>query len=520
MLTDLEFVTRVKAVVTAYDEPPEPPPVEPPTNVRVVNAGENLSTLLETEPEGHELRLEPGATWYGNFVPRRRLRITTNTTLAPGRIDPTGALGLARIISPSNTPALRVMGPDITVDGITILANELSGGTAVAVGHPDETVMANQPERTLLQRIVVFVPDGQNLKRGLAIHGRGTALRDSVIFGVKLPGTETQGVLITNTPGPFTIENNFIEAASINILVGGDWQREVGCVPSDGYVSRNMLTKREAWMSTPLVVKNLFELKMGRRIQVVDNDLDGSWGDGQDGCGVKLTLKSSYLNRDPWVSMEDILFAHNRVRRVGAAMGLSSIYRERVLVTPATSTTPAVYTYVLHPSGPMRHIRIVNNLFECDQQLGVAQGRDASSNFMVQANGPIEGLDISENTFIGNNPTFLYATMDALGTNNVGSRFVRNIARHNRYGVSGYNTTGNCVNTCNRYFAGGEFHENVIAEATNSAYIGSMVYPGTTVKMPVVDFEAMFVDYAAKDFRVKPDHQYAEYGWTPGAIPA
>jgi hypothetical protein len=35
-----------------------------------------------------------------------------------------------------------------------------------------------------------------------------------------------------------------------------------------------------------------------------------------------------------------------------------------------------------------------------------------------------------------------------------------------------------------------------------------------------VDFEAMFVDYAAKDFRVKPDHQYAEYGWTPGAIPA
>ena len=55
-----------------------------------------------------------------------------------------------------------------------------------------------------------------------------------------------------------------------------------GNVASDIYFRRNHVYKRPSWLgSTQLVVKNLFELKVGRRILVEGNVFENNWANGK-----------------------------------------------------------------------------------------------------------------------------------------------------------------------------------------------------------------------------------------------
>ena len=50
-------------------------------------------------------------------------------------------------------------------------------------------------------------------KRGVALNSASTSIRNSYIGGIRLAGQETQGIAGWNGPGPFVIENNYVEAA-------------------------------------------------------------------------------------------------------------------------------------------------------------------------------------------------------------------------------------------------------------------------------------------------------------------
>lgn len=60
-------------------------------------------------------------------------------------------------------------------------------------------------------------------KRGIQANGRGLTLEDSVITDIFRVGQESAGIGAWDSPGPFTIRRNVIQAASINFLFGGAW---------------------------------------------------------------------------------------------------------------------------------------------------------------------------------------------------------------------------------------------------------------------------------------------------------
>ena len=71
-----------------------------------------------------------------------------------------------------------------------------------------------------------------------------------------------------NGPGPFRIENNYLEAAGENFMLGGTDPAISNLVPSDVIFRGNQLAKPREWRGLKWTVKNLFELKNARRVLV------------------------------------------------------------------------------------------------------------------------------------------------------------------------------------------------------------------------------------------------------------
>ena len=111
-------------------------------------------------------------------------------------------------------------------------------------------------------------------RRGIALNARRAAVVDSYLADFKEAGADSQAIAGWNGPGPFTITNNYLEAAGENVMFGGADPAIDGLVPSDIVVTRNHLAKPLRWRSgtpgaeaTAWTVKNLFELKNARRVR-------------------------------------------------------------------------------------------------------------------------------------------------------------------------------------------------------------------------------------------------------------
>ena len=115
-------------------------------------------------------------------------------------------------------------------------------------------------------------------------------------------GQDSQAIAAWNSPGPFVIRNNYLEAAGENILFGGADIMIAGVVPSDITVEDNVLTKNPAWRGTSWTVKNIFELKNARRVVVRRNLMLYNWGGSQTGFAVVFTPRNS-SGRTPWVEV-------------------------------------------------------------------------------------------------------------------------------------------------------------------------------------------------------------------------
>ena len=113
----------------------------------------------------------------------------------------------------------------------------------------------------MIDRSYLHGNDAGNYRRGVALNGARLAVVDSYLENFHDANTDSQAIAGWNGPGPFKIVNNFLEAASENILFGGSDPAFVGLVPSDIEVRRNLSTKRLAWRTAGVPVKNAFELK-------------------------------------------------------------------------------------------------------------------------------------------------------------------------------------------------------------------------------------------------------------------
>ncbi len=134
-------------------------------------------------------------------------------------------------------------------------------------------------------------------------------------------GQDSQAIAAWNSPGPFVIRNNYLEAAGENIMFGGAHISVPGVIPSDITVEGNLLTKDPGWRGTSWTVKNVFELKNARRVIVRRNILQFTWGGAQAGFAVVLTPRNS-SGQTPWVVVSDVEFSGNVVAHSGSAFNL------------------------------------------------------------------------------------------------------------------------------------------------------------------------------------------------------
>ncbi len=428
--------------------------------VIAVAAGDDLQAAIERARPGDTLALEPGAIYAGNFTlpPKDGDGVITIRTApvvghpGPGqRIQPAHASQLAKLKSPNTQPALatRPGAQHWRLELLEFLPTENGFGDIITLGDGGaaQNSRARIPRALAIDRCFIHGDPVKGQKRGIALNSADTAITGSYISDIKAVGQDSQAIAGWNGPGPYRIENNYLEAAGENVLLGGSDPSVEGLVAEEVEFRRNHLAKPVKWRTGNWQVKNLFELKNARKVIVEHNLMEHSWAQAQAGYAVLLTPR----NQDgaaPWATVEDVTFRHNVVRNAGGGIQITGRETDR-------------------RSGSSRRITIQDNLF---------YGLDAtkwggSGAFLLIGEGP-EGVVVERNTIdqSGNILSAFGGTRDAPAVI-PGFVFRDNVVRHNAYGVHGADRSPG-RDTLEAFFPGAVFAGNVIAGGDPQRYPG------------------------------------------------
>jgi len=241
--------------------------------IRSVRGGESLQAAINAARPGDEIRLAPGATFTGNFVlpaveGDRLITIRTDladATLPPAnqRVTPATASRFAKIVSPNTEPALRtaprahhwrLMFIDFpaTKDGFGEIIRLGDGSSA-------QSDLSQVPYEITLDRVYVHGDPLYGQKRGIALNARTVTIRNSYISEIKAVGADSQAICGWNGPGPFSIENNYLEAAGEVFMLGGSDPPIQNLVSEDVLVRYNYMSRPMSWrdpiVATPASVQ-------------------------------------------------------------------------------------------------------------------------------------------------------------------------------------------------------------------------------------------------------------------------
>jgi hypothetical protein len=447
----------------------------------VVGAGGNFQAALNQAQPGQVIQLQAGATFDGNFVlPVKSgtayitVRTSTPDAQLPGsstRIDLSHEPLLATVRSTNAAPALRTAPGAHHWRLIGLRFMGTGGSDIITLGDSLQRDRTLVPTDLILDRIMVRGDPIRGQKRGIALNSANTHVRNSYIGGIGLAGQETQAIACWNGPGPFVIENNYIEAAGIGVLFGGGAPSIDQLVPSDIVIRRNHITRPVAWRSGTWAVKNLLELKNARYVQIDGNLIENNWSGAQSGFAIVFTVRAQSAAA-PWTIIEHVRFENNVVRHSGSAINILG-YDDAF------------------PSRQLRDLVIRNNLFtDIDHRAWGGAG------IFLQIGDEPADVHVEHNTVIhsGNIISVYGGTLTAPRVA-PGFRFASNIVQHNTYGIFGNN-----IGTGNRaiatYFPGSVIIGNAIAGGNPNLYPAGNVFP------TVANLMAQFENPDAGDYRL------------------
>lgn len=456
---------------------------------RRVPAGGDLQLALNEARGGDRILLDPGATYVGNFVLPVRdgtdFIVLTTDPGAPDLPEPGARVGpehsgrLARIQSPNGDPALRTnpRAHHWRVQLVEFPGARSSDVILLGDGGSAQRSLADVPHDLVIDRCYIHGDGAFLTKRAIALNSARTTIVGSYISEIARPGQDSQAIAGWNGPGPFLIENNYLEAAAENFLLGGAVPGINGLVPSDVTFRRNHVSKPLAWRERKLNVKNLFELKNARRVLVEFNVFEYNWEAGQSGFAIVLTPRGE-RGRASWATVEDVTFRYNVVRHAAGVFNVLGRDDEG-------------------PSGQLRRLKIVHNLvYDVD---GARWG--GAGVFLQVGDGPAE-IVVEHNTVL-HTGTVVSAYGGSRSNPVPISKFVfrDNLARHNRYGIHGASrAVGN--DTLDTFFPAAVFTGNVLAGGRASQYPADNFFP------TVEEFEAQFVDASRENFQLKRDSNF------------
>lgn len=358
-----------------------------------VRAGDDLQAALNSAREGDTLILEAGATWIGNFeLPGRpnkgwiTLRGSLDSKLPPAgeRVSPGHAAVMPKIVTPNANPALnakdgthgwRLIGLEVGVapgwGATTYQLISLGWGSGEWGRRRPSDVVAS---RFIIERCYIHGSLAQRVRRGVLANAADVRIADSWIDEIHDSGFDSQAVLAYDSPGPYLILNNMLQASSENIMFGGSDPSGPGFLPSDIVIRRNHVVKPTRWNPRDpghdgrrWVIKPSIELKFGERIVIEGNVLENSWlwpafvADAFGPSGIVV---------------QDVLFRSNRIVRSVCSWQIWSA------------------------QAPVRRVAILNNLSDdaIDPGHGNAYARGAVGNLLSSRAFPIEDLWIEHNT--------------------------------------------------------------------------------------------------------------------------
>lgn len=422
-----------------------------------VNAGGNLQAALDAATPGTVVQLEAGATFQGPFTLRGSdVTLTSATTLpAPGtRCLPSHAKGFAKIRARSES-ALLHRGAVVkqTLVGIEVIGDPDSN--AATVEFMPESV------QIVIDRCFLHGDGARGAKRGVGMNSTGMKVTNSSVLDFKRVGQDAQAIFAAFGPGPYLVENCWLEASGENIMIGGSDPTIPNLIPSDIVVRRNLLRKPLVWhnrVGAQWQVKNLFELKNAQRVLVEENVMEGNWLSAQVGFAVVLTVRDQD-GTAPWCTIRDVIVRNNVVRDSSAFLSVLGLDDEE------------------RASVRMQNVQVYNNLaYRIDHAL--YGGSDKS----VQVIASPRNLSITNNTILSNNDgSFLFLSPD--DTVAQGFAFQRNIVYEGDYGIVGNGTAVGLPSWQAGVDATSRFDGNVIRRGTSGR---TLSYPGSNAMGDVV----------------------------------
>lgn len=229
--------------------------------VRSVHEGESLQAAINAARPGDEIRLAPGATFTGNFVlpvVQGDSVITIRTDLADAalppanqRVTPATASRFAKIVSPNTGAALRTApgAHHWRVMFIDFPSTKEGFGDIIQIGDGSsaQSDLSQVPYEITFDRVYVHGDPIYGQKRGIALNARTVTIRNSYISEIKAVGADSQAIGGWNGPGPFSIENNYLEAAAEAFMLGGSDPPIPNLVSEDVLVRYNYMSRPMSW---------------------------------------------------------------------------------------------------------------------------------------------------------------------------------------------------------------------------------------------------------------------------------
>jgi hypothetical protein len=429
-----------------------------------------LQTAIDCADPGATITLRAGSTqiYEGNFVLRHKpevseadgttpKRITIQSSVVSNlagnvRVTPAKQDSMAWLAVPagSSSPVLatelksldrktrraashyRFVGIKFTTDHWVAHLVRLGTGT--------EQLVDELPTGIAFDRSYFAGSEGEGSKQGLVANGRDIAVTNSYFKDFKDTANDALAIAIWNGPGPYMIQNNYLEGSGENMMSGGGDPTIPDLVPSDMIVRWNHFFKPPHWTfetstqaGTPFGkkwrIKNLFELKNARRVTVRGNVFENNWIQAdQHGFAIQLTPRNQG-GGCRWCTVEDVTFEDNIVRNSTAGINVM-----------ATDDT--------RPSGPLQRVAIRNNLLVniTGNAFPGTPILDRSGR-LVQILNPsttVRRIDLT----VDRNTAFSSREVSFSGWNPTsGVAFTNNVIRHNRCtagndcGMSGNNTS-------------------------------------------------------------------------------
>ena len=264
--------------------------------------------------------------------------VNINNYAAEGSLCAPNLMGAApKIITQTSEPALRTLkrATNYRFGGIEFFnmaatpTNNFTyqliriGNANKADGANAELAVTDLSDGIVLDRCYIHGSAGTQIQHGVVLNCKAAGVVNCWLDDIKWAGVESHAISSWSAVGPHKIVGNYLRAASINVLYGGQDSAIAGVRPADIEIRRNMMDKNLIIKGTGLVAKNSFELKTGSRFLIEGNIFKNSWPEGQSGYGVNLQSLSGGLSDVTRGFTQDVTFRYNWINNVSIGMLVS-----------------------------------------------------------------------------------------------------------------------------------------------------------------------------------------------------